>query len=79
MASLGMTTMPMMPTRHSQFDRELSLAEMLADSIVQAVLARDGVTKEEVEDLIGAVRTKRASRRTKYRQMNRPARRLGLG
>ena len=71
--------MPMMPTRHSQFDRELSLAEMLADSIVQAVLAREGATKEEVEDLIGAVRSKRASRRTKYRPMNRPARRLGLG
>lgn len=31
-----------MPTRHTQLDRELSLAEMLADPIVQAVLARDG-------------------------------------
>lgn len=64
--------MPMMPTRHSQFDTELSLAEMLADPIVQEVLARDGVTKEEMEGLIGAVRAKRASRRTEYLQMNRP-------
>lgn len=59
-----------MPTRHTQLDRELSLAEMLADPIVQAVLARDGVTKEEVEDLIGAIRPKLASRRTP--QTNRP-------
>ena len=62
-----------MPTRHAQLDREPSLAEMLADPIVQEVLARDGVTKEEVEDLIGAVRAKRASRRTAYLEMDRPA------
>ena len=61
-----------MPTRHAQLDRELSLAEMLSDPIVQAVLARDGVTKDEVEGLIGAVRLKLASRRTERTQMNRP-------
>lgn len=33
-------------------DRELSLAEMLADPIVIAVMARDGVTRQDVEDLI---------------------------
>jgi hypothetical protein len=54
--------MSIMPTRHTHLDRELSLAEMLADPIVQAILARDGITKEEVEDLIGAVRPKLASR-----------------
>lgn len=56
--------MSMMPARHSQFDRELSLAEMLVDPIVQEVLAHDGVAKEDVERLISAVRAKRASRRT---------------
>jgi hypothetical protein len=64
--------MSIMPTRHAQLDRELSLAEMLADPIVQAVLACDRVTKEEAEDLIGAVRPKLASRRTERAQMNRP-------
>lgn len=33
-------------------DKELSLAEMLADPIVIAVMARDGVTRQDVEDLI---------------------------
>jgi hypothetical protein len=36
--------------------RELTLQEMLADPIVQTVMARDGVTKQDVEGLIETVR-----------------------
>ena len=39
---------------HARPDRELSLPEMLADPIVQTVMARDGVTKQNLEGLIGA-------------------------
>jgi hypothetical protein len=42
--------------------RELSLHEMLADPIVQTVMARDGVTKQDVEALIETVRDKMAGR-----------------
>lgn len=38
--------------------RELSLHEMLADPIVQTIMARDGVTRQQVEGLIEAVRDK---------------------
>ncbi len=47
---------------HTRPDRELSLPEMLADPIVQMVMARDGVTKQDVEGLIGAVRDRMAGR-----------------
>jgi hypothetical protein len=68
-----MTTVPMTPTRRSQIDRELSLVELLVDPIAQRVLARHGATEEAVvEDLIGAVRAKRASRRTKSLQNEPP-------
>lgn len=40
--------------------KELSLQEMLADPIVQAVMACDGVTRLEVEELIETARDKRA-------------------
>lgn len=43
---------------NSMRDRELSLPEMLADPIVQTVMARDGVTKTELESLIAAVANK---------------------
>ncbi len=43
--------MPINSTR----DRELSLPEMFADPIVQTVMARDGVTKADLESLIAAV------------------------
>ena len=42
--------------------RELSLQEMLADPIVQTVMARDGVTKQDVEGLIETVRDRMAGR-----------------
>ncbi len=42
--------------------RELSLHEMLADPIVQTVMARDGVTKQDVEGLIETVRDKLVGR-----------------
>ena len=47
---------------HSNPDRELSLQEMLADPIVQMVMARDGVTKQDVEGLIGEMRDRMAGR-----------------
>ena len=37
---------------------EPSLSEVLADPIVRIVMVRDGVTKEEIDDLIQAVRDK---------------------
>lgn len=50
----------MMTTRH-HLEREPSLTEMLADPIVRAVMARDGITKDELKGLIGAVQGKLAS------------------
>ncbi len=41
---------------------ELSLQEILADPIVQTVMARDGVTKQDVEALIETVRDRMAGR-----------------
>ena len=41
---------------------ELSLQEMLADPIVQTMMARDGVTKQDVEGLIETVRDRMAGR-----------------
>ena len=65
----GITTM----TTHSgPADKELSLSEMLADPIVRAVMARDGVTDGDVEGLITTLRDKLAERRTKGRQSNSP-------
>jgi hypothetical protein len=48
--------MPDMPRGGALFDGELSLSEMLADPIVQAVMARDGTTGGEVAALIDKVR-----------------------
>jgi hypothetical protein len=56
---------------HSIPDRELSLPEMLADPIVQAVMARDGVTKQDVEGLIGAVRGRMAGRQMDQHETGR--------
>jgi hypothetical protein len=53
-----------MPTCRSSFDGELSLSEMLADPIVQAVMARDGTTSEQVVALVDRVRRRLASRRS---------------
>ena len=38
--------------------RELSLQEMLAGHTVQIMMARDGVTRQDVEGLIAAVRAR---------------------
>ena len=51
-----------MTTLSRPVDKELSLSEMLADPIVQAVMARDGVTDEDVEGLITTMRDKLAER-----------------
>ena len=47
---------------HTQLDRELSLPEVLADPIVQAVMASDRITPEEMEGLIGTIRGRLAGR-----------------
>ena len=56
---------------HARPDRELSLPEMLADPIVPAVMARDGVTKQDVEGLIGAVRERMAGRHMEQHETGR--------
>ncbi len=56
---------------HSIPDRELSLPEMLADPIVQTVMARDGVTKQDVEGLIVAVRDRMTGRHMEDHETNR--------
>ena len=56
---------------HSAADRELSLPEMLADPIIQTVMARDGVTKQDLEGLIGAVRGRMAARRMEEHETGR--------
>ncbi len=43
-------------------DGELSLQEMFADPIVQTMMDLDGVTKEDVTDLLRAMRERMASR-----------------
>ena len=43
-------------------DGELSLPEMLADSIVQTMMDNDGVTKEEVTGILRAMHERMASR-----------------
>ena len=40
----------------TMMSRELSLHEMLTDPIVQTMMARDGVKKEDVESLFAALR-----------------------
>ena len=56
---------------HSNPDRELSLPEMLADPIVQMVMARDGVTKQDVEGLFVAVRDRMAGRQMEEHESDR--------
>ncbi|MFQ5776214.1 MAG: hypothetical protein ACE5GS_16985 [Kiloniellaceae bacterium] len=51
--------------------RELSLQEMLADPIVQTVMARDRVTKQDVEALIETVRDRMAARRMEEHETGR--------
>ena len=55
----------------SMRNRELSLPEMLADPMVQAVMTRDGVTKAELESLIGAVANKLGGGRLGSRNISR--------
>ncbi len=64
-----------MPKPLSQCHRELSLPEILADPIVQAVMVHDGVTRKELEDLIarcGANRRARASNTTIMNRTHQP-------
>lgn len=56
---------------HARTDRELSLPEMLADPIVQTVMARDGVTKQDVEALIETVRERMAGRQMEKHETGR--------
>ena len=41
--------------RIENLDGEPSLDEMLDDPVIQAVMARDGVARAEIEDLIAAI------------------------
>jgi hypothetical protein len=50
-----------MPVRYTQFEGELSLSEILDDPIIQLVMVRDGIIKDEVEELIRAVHAKLAA------------------
>jgi hypothetical protein len=61
-----------MKTRRTRRNKELSLPEILADPIIQAVMSGDGITKDEVERLIGAIRSKLASRQSEARRTGRP-------
>lgn len=60
-----------MPPRRIEHAGEPSLPEMLADPIVQVVMARDGVTRDEVEGLIRITRRKFARIRTEHHHTNR--------
>ena len=51
--------------------RELSLPEMLADPIVRAVMAHDGVTKCDLESLIASVRYRMAGRQMEQHENGR--------
>ena len=53
--------------------RELSLQEMLADPIVQTVMTRDGVTKEDVAGLLATVRGRMAARQMAEHETGRHA------
>lgn len=48
--------------------RELTFPEMLADPIVQTMMAHSGTTKRDLEDLIGVVRGRMAERRAEERR-----------
>jgi len=41
--------------RIENLDGEPSLDEMLDDPVIQAVMARDGVARGEIEDLVAAI------------------------
>jgi hypothetical protein len=49
-----------MTTRHPCLDFEPQLDEMLDDPVVQAVMARDGVERDELLDLVSAVQERLA-------------------
>ena len=56
---------------HSTGDGEPSLPEMLADPIVQILMARDDVTTDEVRDLMDAMRDKLAAEQAEDHQPDR--------
>ena len=60
-----------MPLHHAPHDSELSLSEMLTDPMVQAVMACDGITRDEVEGLIRAVGRRQAEARIEPGRRNR--------
>jgi len=53
-----------MPTCRRNLDGEPSLSEMLADPIVQTIMARDGVASDEMAALIGTIRSRLAGKRS---------------
>jgi hypothetical protein len=62
-----------MPMDGRPFEGEPPLAELLADPIIQAVILRDGTTKDEVAALLDRMRRRLADRRARTLQAVRPA------
>lgn len=48
--------------RAPDFDFEPRLDEMLSDPVVQAIMARDGVERDEIVDLVASVQERRDAR-----------------
>lgn len=57
-------------TIQSSIACELSFMEMLSDPIVQTVMACDGVTRRDLEDLIRAARVRSLVRRGKEQEIS---------
>lgn len=62
-----------MSTRRYRSRGEYSLSDMLSDPIIQAIMACDGVTKDEVEGLILALRHRLTASQTETRAARRRA------
>jgi hypothetical protein len=61
------------------FEGEPSLAELLADPIIQAVILRDGSTSDEVAALIDRMRRRLADRRARSFQAGSQSQDLATG
>jgi len=59
-------------TVQSSIAGELSFKEMLSDPIVQTVMARDGITRRDLEDMIEAAREGKGTRRMRENEMGSP-------
>lgn len=55
--SLAMTQGAMTRGRALDFDGEPSLEEMLDDPVIQAVMAQDGIERQEIVDLVASIQS----------------------